>query len=124
MIPYQLDHYLTSMEPTHIDSIVVDGYLRLLAFEENKCERREHSLILSIPQQVAKLVSEDYEDDHRTDSQVWLEQALAEYTGLLTDVRMILIPILMRRTYWTLVLGDCANFTIRVFTSGVDTTTD
>jgi len=125
MIPYQLDRYLTSMEPTHMDSVVVDGYLRLLAFEENKRERREHSLILSIPQQqVAKLVSEDYEDDHRTDLQVWLEEALAEYTGLLTDVRMILIPILMRRTYWTLVLGDCANFTIRVFTSGVDTTTD
>ena len=87
-----------------MDSVVVDGYLQLLAFEENKRERREYSLILSIPQQqVAKLVSEDYEDDHRTDLQVWLEEALAEYTGLLTDVRMILIPILMRRTYWMLV---------------------
>ena len=126
MIPYQLDRYLTSMEPTHMDGIVIDGSLRLLAFEENKRRQRgEHSLILSIPhQQVAKLVSEDYEDDHRTDLQVWLEEALAEYTGSLTDVKMILIPILMRRTYWTLALCDCANFTIRVFTSAVDTTTD
>lgn len=126
MIPYQLDRYLTSMEPTHMDSVVIDGYLRLLAFEENKRRQRgEHSLILCIPhQQVAKLVSEDYEDDHRTDLQVWLEEALAEYTGSLTDVKMILIPILMRRTYWTLALCDCANFTIRVFTSAVDTTTD
>ena len=126
MIPYQLDRYLTSMEPTHMDSVVIDGYLRLLAFEENKRRQRgEHSLILSIPhQQVAKLVSEDYEDDHRTDLQDWLEEALAEYTGSLTDVKMILIPILMRRTYWTLALCDCANFTIRVFTSAVDTTAD
>ena len=126
MIPYQLDRYLTSMEPTHMDGVVIDGYLRLLAFEENKRRQRgEHSLILSIPhQQVAKLVSEDYEDDHRTDLQVWLEEALAEYTGSLTDMKMILIPILMRRTYWTLALCDCANFTIRVFTSAVDTTTD
>lgn len=126
MIPYQLDRYLTSMEPTHMDSVVIDGYLRLLAFEENKRRQRgEYSLILSIPhQQVAKLVSEDYEDDYRTDLQDWLEEALAEYTGSLTDVKMILIPILMRRTYWTLALCDCANFTIRVFTSAVDTAAD
>lgn len=71
MIPYQLDRYLTAMEPTYMDSVVIDGYLRLLAVEENKCERGGRSLILCVPhQQVAKLVSDNYENDHQPDLQL------------------------------------------------------
>lgn len=125
MIPYQLDRYITAMEPIYMDNVVIDGYLRLLTLEENVRERREHSLVLYVPhQQVAKLLSEDYKDDQQTDFQVWLEEALAEYTSSPTDVKMILIPILMRRTHWTLALCDFIKFTIRVFTSGVDTSTE
>jgi hypothetical protein len=125
MIPYQLHRYVTAMEPTYMDSVVIDGYLRLVALEENKRERRERSLILCVPHRVmVTLVSEDYEDDREGDLDVWLEEALAEYTSSLTDVKMILIPILIGRTHWTLAFCNFIKFTIRVFTPRLDTSTD
>jgi hypothetical protein len=73
---------------------------------------------------MATLVSEDYEDDPEGDLDVWLEEALAEYTSSLTDVKMILIPILIGRTHWTLACCNFITFTIRFFSSRLDTSTD